>query len=605
MSGTPLEIQSDWSLGDLFRARVTTTPQAIAYRQYDSASEHWSDCTWLDVANEVGRWQQALTREGLEPGDKLAIMLRNSRDWVIVDQAAIGLGLITVPLYLDDRPDNIAYILEHAEVSLLVVEGKTQWRRLASVLDRLPSVKTIVSLHALEHEDGNPSDPRLIAASDMLFGLEGDWQTQKLQADSLCTIVYTSGTTGRPKGVMLSHRNLLSNAHAASQCASFGVNDSFLSFLPLSHTLERTGGYLLPIVVGASVAFARSIPQLGEDLVTIRPTVLVSVPRIYESIYAKIQAGLTRKSPLARKLFEWTVRVGWRRFEWQQGRAGWSPGLMLWPLLERIVAKKVLDRVGGRIRFAVCGGAPIPPAIARFFIGLGLPVHHGYGLTEASPVVTVNRPEDNIPESIGTVIPGVEVRLGEQDELLVKGPSVMLGYWKNPEATAASFDSQGWLRTGDKARIDSNGHVFITGRLKDIIVLGNGEKLPPADMEMAIQLHPLFEQALIVGEGRPFLSALLVLNPEAWAAKAAELDVSADSDEDLRSRFVERTLLTIVNGQLGSFPGYARIRRLVLLREPWTIDNGLLTPTLKMKRNRIIKSVEGPLEEVYADYSDV
>lgn len=604
MSATTLAIQSDWSLGDLFRARVMATPQAVAYRQYDSASEHWVDCTWLDVATEVGRWQQALIREGLEPGNKVAIMARNSRDWVTIDQAAIGLGLITVPLYLDDRADNIAYILEQAEVRLLVLENRTQWRRLAPVRDRLPSVKTIVSLHALEQEDGNPSDPRLIAASDMLFGLEGDWQTRKIDADSLCTIVYTSGTTGRPKGVMLSHRNLLSNALAAAQCASFGGEDLFLSFLPLSHTLERTGGYLLPIVVGASVAFARSIPQLGEDLMTLKPTVLISVPRIYESIYGKIQAGLANKSPLARKLFQTTVRVGWRRFEWVQGRAGWSPDLLFWPILERIVARKVLERVGGRIRFAVCGGAPIPATIARFFIGLGLPIHHGYGLTEASPVVTVNRPGDNIPESIGTVIPGVQIRLGENDELLVKGPSVMLGYWKNAEATAASFDPQGWLRTGDKARIESDGHVFITGRLKDIIVLGNGEKLPPADMEMAIQLHPLFDQTLIVGEGRPFLSALVVLNPMAWAEKATELDVNAASDEDLHSRFVERTLLAIVNAQLGSFPGYARVRRLILLRDPWTIDNGLLTPTLKMKRDRIIKSVEDRLETVYSDYAD-
>ena len=591
------------SLAGLFRERVQATPNKVAYRQFDIARGAWVKCTWADIATEVGRWQFALRREGLEPGDRVAMMLRNSREWITFDQAAQGLGLITIPLYTDDRADNIAYILEQAGVKLLLVEGKIQWRRLVPALDQMPTVRTIISLHSIEDDD-LPGDSRLKVASDWLFGLHGELLTYLPKPDDLATIVYTSGTTGRPKGVMLSHRNILFNACAAAQCGPLDADDIFLSFLPLSHTLERTAGCYLPMLIGAEVAFARSIPQLGEDLSVIKPTVLISVPRIYESVFAKIQAGLKQKSAFARFLFRTTVDTGWARFEHAQGRAGWSPRFLLWPVLRHLVASKVLARLGGRMQYAVCGGAPLPPPIARFFIGLGLPVYHGYGLTEASPVVTANRPDDNLPASIGVPLPGVDVCIGAKDELLTRSPSVMLGYWNNEEATRAAIDGNGWLHTGDKARVDDQGHVFITGRIKDIIVLGNGEKLPPADMEMAIQLDSLFDQVLIIGEGRPFLSALIVLNGETWRTVAAELDVDPDSDEDLRSRFVERSLLARVNRQLKDFPGYARIRRLAALREPWTVDDGLLTPTLKMKRERIVRSLDERVEALYADYSD-
>ena len=592
------------SLSGLFRERVRANPTKVAYRQYDHARGDWVQCTWADVEAEVGRWQFALRREGLEPGDRVAMMLRNCREWVTFDQAALGLGLITIPLYTDDRADNIAYILEQAGVKLLLIEGKIQWRRLSPALDRMPTVQSIISLHSIEDDD-LPGDPRLKMASDWLFGLHGELITRSVDPDSLASIVYTSGTTGRPKGVMLSHRNILFNAHAASQCGPLNQDDLFLSFLPLSHTLERTAGCYLPMMIGAEVAFARSIPQLGEDLTVVRPTVLISVPRIYESVYAKIQASLKQKSGFARTLFRLTIDTGWARFEHAQGRAGWSPRALLWPLLDRLVARKVRERLGGRMQYAVCGGAPLPPPIARFFIGLGLPIYHGYGLTESSPVVSANRPDDNLPASIGTALPGIDVRIGPQDELLTRSPSVMLGYWQNEEATKAAIDDDGWLHTGDKARFDEQGHIFITGRIKDIIVLGNGEKLPPADMEMAIQIDSLFEQVLIIGEGRPFLSALVVLNPETWREVAKELDVDPASDEDLRSRFVERSLLNRLNRQLGDFPGYARIRRLIPLREPWTVDQGLLTPTLKMKRERIVDSQREAVEAAYADYADV
>jgi long-chain acyl-CoA synthetase len=582
----------------LFRERVRLTPEKTAYVQYDIGTREWQETSWQDMANEVGRWQAAMQKEGLEAGDRVAVMLKNSREWVVFDQAAHGLGLITVPLYTDDRPDNVAYILQEAGVKLLVVDGRKQWSRLASASDGLPTVSRIISVNTIAEED-QPNDPRLESLSDWLFGLHGKLITREHGGDELATIVYTSGTTGRPKGVMLSHTNILYNASAGLKCAQVTGDDVLLSFLPLSHMFERTVGYILPMMVGAQIAYARSIPQLGEDLMTIRPTILVSVPRIYEKVYGKIIDGLQKKKPIARKLFRLAVNVGWRRFEREQGRGMWHPSLLLWPLLNRLVASKVLERLGGRMRLAVCGGAALSPEISRLFIGLGLKLLQGYGMTESSPIVSVNRLDDNVPASIGTPMPGIEVQIGENDELMTRSPSVMLGYWNNDEATASTITKDGWLLTGDKASQDENGHIFITGRIKEILVLTNGEKVPPADMEMAIAMDPLFEQVLVFGEARPFLAAIVVLSDDHWPEVALQLGVSADDPSALKDRKVEKALQRRASEQLRDFPGYAQVRRLILTREPWTVDDGLLTPTMKMKRARIMERFEAEIAAVY------
>ena len=424
-----------------------------------------------------------------------------------------------------------------------------------------------------------------------------------LDADQLASIVYTSGTTGRPKGVMLTHANLLWNAYAASQCADFGEHAVFLSFLPLSHTLERTGGYYLPMLLGAEVAYARSIAQLAKDLEEIRPTALISVPRIYERVYGRIQDGLAKKSRLARMLFDLAVRVGWRRFERAQGRAGWHPELLLWPLLDRLVARTVTDKLGGRLTVAVSGGAALTPDIARVFIGLGVPLYQGYGLTETSPVVCVNRPESNVPASIGQPLPGVEVKIGDNDELLTRSRCVMRGYWKDEAATRAMIDADGWLHSGDKARVDGQGHFTIIGRIKDIIVLSNGEKVPPTEMESAILLDPLFEQVMLVGEGKPYLAALTVLNEAHWQAFAASLDIDPHQPAALTNPKVLRALTRRVAEHLKHFPGYAQIRRLHPELTPWTVDNGLLTPTLKIKRSLILERYRAVVDAMYAGFA--
>lgn len=583
------------TLDGLLRERVRRSPQGLAYRSFAREGEQWHSWTWAETAQEVARWQQALAAEGLAPGERVALLLRNCPQWVWFEQAALGLGLVVVPLYLEDRPDNTAYILQDAGVRVLLVQEE-RYGRLRAALEAVDSLQRIV---VAGEGEGGALGPRASALDEWLPA-SGAYvlAPRDGQPDDLATIVYTSGTTGRPKGVMLSHRNILSNTEAALSLERFHPDDLFLSFLPLSHMLERMAGYYLPMMAGAAVAYARSVQQLAEDLQQQRPTILIAVPRVFERVYGRIQGGLAQRPPLARALFHATLAVGWRRFLWRQGRAVWSWPLLFWPVLQRLVAHKVAERLGGRLRLAVSGGAALSPAVARFFLSLGLDLVQGYGLTEASPVVSVNLPGDNEPSSVGRPLPGIEVRLGADEELLVRGPNVMQGYWNHPEATHATIDADGWLHTGDQVQID-DGRIHITGRLKDILVLSNGEKVPPSEMEGAIMLDPLFEHAMLLGEGEAHLAALVVLNGEQWPELARQLGLDPQAADSLKSPALQRALQQRIAHLLRDFPGYAKVRRVAATLEPWSIDNGLLTPTMKLRRREVQARYQAQIEALF------
>jgi long-chain acyl-CoA synthetase len=579
------------TLAGVFLERIARSPDKTAYVQYDDARNTWQETSWAEIGVKVARWQAAFQREDLQAGDRVAIMLRNSIEWITFDLAAQCQGLVTVPLYTNDRPENIGYILQDAGVQLLLLENNEQWQTLQAIRNQLAGLKRIVTLHRV---DPLGLQPRLAHLDDWLpeQGLSEPLPIE-VRSEALATIVYTSGTTGRAKGVMLSHRNILWDIESGLKLIDIYPSDSFLSFLPLSHTLERTVGFIMPMVAGSSVAFARSIPQLGEDLQTLKPTVLISVPRIYERVYAKIQEKLAHESNIARSLFNAAVETGWQRFEHGQGRRPWSPRLALWPLFDKLVAGKIQEKLGGKLRVAVSGGAPLAPDIAKVFIGLGVPILQGYGLTESSPIVTANPHGNNIPASVGIPFPDIEFKITEAEELLVRAPNVMLGYWNNRQATAEVIDSEGWLHTGDKVKYE-DGHIFITGRLKEIIVMANGEKVPPADMEMCITMDRLFDQALIIGEGKPYLSVLLVLNEKV----AGELGI----DPAQLTEEQQQLLLQRINKQLDNFPGYARIVRFSVATEPWSIENGLMTPTMKLKRKPILERYTKELEQLYTGH---
>lgn len=583
------------TLHGLFVERVKRTPDAIAYRYFDTNDNAWLSMTWAQARDQTARWQAALMREGLAVGDRVGIMLRNCPQWVLFDQAALSLGLVVVPLYTEDRQDSVAYIINDAGVKVLLFENSEQWQALRSVCAQLPCMQRMISLDRIVGHD----EARLLCAEEWLPAHAVLAEERGRERDALATIMYTSGTTGRPKGVMLSHRNILFDAHAALLTCPVAGTDTMLSFLPLSHAFERTVGYYICVMAGVTVAYARSVQLLSEDLQTIRPTILVSVPRIFERVYGAIRAKLEDASPLRRKLFTLAVNVGWRLFEYEQGRAGWHLSLLLWPLLKHLVASKVMARLGGRLRLTLCGGAALQPEISRIFIALGLPILQGYGLTETSPIVCANRLNNNFPSSVGLPLPGVEVRIDEQGALLVKGQNVMLGYWNNAEATRAMIDADGWLNSGDIASISESGHITITGRLKEIIVMSNGEKISPADMEQAILRDRLFDLVMVYGEGRPYLTALAVVNPAGWAHLAQEVGVRADIPESLHDPRIEQQVLQRIADQIKEFPGYAMVRRVLLLTEPWSVDNGLLTPTLKVKRGSVVERFAKEIDQLY------
>jgi len=552
------------NMSELLLARIAETPDLLAYRQFNEATSAWIDMTWGEFGREVGRWQTALAAEGLRAGDRVAVCMRNRIEWVLFDQAALGLGLVTVPLYFDDRADNMAFCLNDAEVHLLLLENGDMWSDLSG---HVRTVKRVLCMTRTPTGEGR----KAVDLAAWLPATGDPPRRSSAAANDLMTICYTSGTTGRPKGVMLSHRNILSNVEAALACIFVTSTDRFVSFLPLSHMFERTTGYYVGMAAGAHTAYARGITVLADDIRMQRPTVLISVPRIFERIYAKMQEAMLPGS-FKRRLFERAVAVGWRRF---RGEARLGDHLV-WPLLNLLVARKLRARLGGRLRLIISGGAALAPHLARTFCGLGLTILQGYGLTETAPVLCANRVDDNDPYSIGKALPGIELKRAHDGELLARGPNIMLGYWHNEAATRAVIDAEGWFHTGDVVEV-RDGRIFITGRVKDIIVLSNGEKVPPTDAEQAIMRDTAFEQAMLVGEKRPKLG-LLVVSPVA----------------DLKD------LCTRANRQLHDFPGYARVCHIARLPEACTVENGLLTPTLKLKRSKIEERYAAEIEAMYA-----
>ena len=617
-SSLPPNISAAKTLPQLLALRIKASPDGEAYREFSEASNQWQSLSWAETAERVSTWSKALMASALPAGARVAILLPNGFDAMCIDQACLRCGLVPVPLHAIDNAGSIAYILKDSQASLLVAAQLQIWERIVATGESLPDLKTVVIAHQgsqaeLLH-DHRPLQTAQASAVAQVLERE-EWlqrgKTQNLPLPTppvpsdLAGIVYTSGTTGKPKGVMLTHENVVSDVHAVMQRVQANEQDVFLSFLPLSHTFERTTGYYFAVATGSCVAYARSVALLAADMKTVRPTVLISVPRIYERVYAKVQETLAQ-SPAKQKLFQAAVHKGWRVFSQKHGLPedkgdspgnGWA-GLLPWFVLRSLVAKPLLAQFGGRLRVAVSGGAPLSPTISQCFLGLGLPMIQGYGMTETSPVVSANALEDNHPATVGRVLPGVEVRIGEDQELQVRGPIVMKGYWNRPEDTARTFTPDGWLKTGDQAALE-DGRIRIKGRIKEIIVTSTGEKVPPNDVEQAIMVDPLFEQVFVVGEDRPFIACVAVVNKVEWAAIAQSLGLDPDLDESLQHAAAERAVLTHIEKQTKSFAKYAVPRAVHLVREPWTIDNGLMTPTLKLKRKNLMSRFADDIEQMY------
>ncbi len=574
-----------FSIAETFNQRVNLTPDKTAYLEYNHETQEWQNYTWTEVASlaaSIQAWFQTLN---LHQGERIALIIPNGVMWVAIDQAAAGLGIITVPLYPNDREDNVQYIIENAACRLLIIESQTHFELSKDFIQKIDSLTRIVSTSPIENSNIEHLPSLLESFSGSTFIFDGSI------AHDPATIVYTSGTTGRPKGVVLTHLNLLSNADAASRAVNVNLEDRLLSFLPLSHTFERTVGYYAPLLHGAEIAYTRSIEKLAEDLQNMHPTILISVPRIYERVFARIEDQVQKKSAFAQKLFQLAHATGYMKFCHKQGTGPWSPLFLLHPILDFLVARKIRDRLGGKLKYAVAGGAAFAKDLNAFFIGMGINVLQGYGMTESSPVISTNRIEKNIVGSVGKVLDNIEVRFSDLGELQVRGDSIMSGYWENEEATRKVLTEDGWLHTGDIARIEDET-LFITGRVKEIIVLSNGEKISPADVEHAVCADSIFDQAIVIGERKPFLSAIVVLNPDA----CRNLGISM---ENLESEATKSLLLKRIAANMNHFPGYAQVYQITATTEPWEVENGLLTPTLKIKREKIKELFADEINHMY------
>lgn len=593
---------------------LTTLPQLLVnsverygerevLRQFDKETKSWHSLSYAQLMARVMEWRRAYAAMNLERGTRIGILMPNSIDHACADQAALANGLVPVPLHAIDTPGASAFILSDSRAQVLVTNKLTRWKQIQAAGGDLQDLTAvIITEDEVDDETGmvRGLSEWLAAGTHVVELPEGP------KEDDLAGIVYTSGTTGRPKGVMLTHGNIVSNVKATLECVFPQVGDIFLSFLPLSHTFERTAGYYLALATGCTIAYNRSVLLLADDLKTIRPTVIISVPRVYERIFARVQDKLKKSRPAARYLFDWAVEIGWRDFCRRNhlpvehtGRA-WLDGLMR-PLVRK-VSSTLLDQFGGRLRIAISGGAALSSKVARTFCGLGLPIIQGYGMTEASPIIAGNNRTLNQPNTVGKPFNNVEVRLGEGDEIQIKGPSITRGYWNRPDATADAFTEDGWFRTGDVGGFNELGLLSIKGRIKEIIVTSTGEKVPPADLEAAIETDPLFSQCYVIGENRPYLSLITVVNPDEWASFAKSCGVDPADPASLDNPSVKTSALKRAKTAAGEFPHYALPRAVVLTQEPWTIENGLITPTLKLKRGPLSKKFANVIAQLYATH---
>ena len=559
------------------------------------------DITFQEAFDVVRDVAAAMDASGLERGDRIAILAENRPEWAFVDYASLCAGVVPVPIYPTLTAHQIAYLLENSGARIVFASGGELVEKAVEAAGDCPQDITVVSFDeaADAPDDVLPWQDFLSRGTEIAEGwTEESFRERALSAgpDDVATVLYTSGTTGTPKGVMLTHNNIASNVRASRMALEVSESDNTVSFLPLSHILQRMCDYLF-MWVGCRIAYPRSIDTLVDDLKVIRPTVVVSVPRVYEKIYNGIMSAHGLKKLLVHWAADVADRVADDRLE------GREPGGLLalqYRVADKLVFRKVKAAVGGRIRFFVSGGGPLAPALNRFFYSIGLTILEGYGLTETSPVTNVNTEDEFRIGTVGKPLPGTEVRIAEDGEILIRGPQVMKGYLDDPEATAEIIDEDGWIATGDIGEIDDDGFLSITDRKKDIIVTAGGKNIAPQPIENRLKTHRLVEQAVVVGDRRKYPSLLVVPDFAALEAWARQQGLQWQGREELVElpevvAHMERETL----GSLADMASYERPKKLALLSEELTVENGLLTPTMKVKRRELQERMDALIDKLY------
>lgn len=602
--------------------------QRTVLRYKDKKTRSWEDISWEALTQQVQAFAGYLDKRGIRPGDRVAILSENRPEWAVADMGTQILGGVNVSLYTSLPASQVGYIVQDSGAKVLVVSVAIQLRKAEEIFETCPDLEEIVTMSELRKEH-----PAYVQSwDDVLAEGSAHWaeHAERLSAlgdavtpDDLSALIYTSGTTGRPKGVMLTHKNFSTNAKAAIAVVPFGPADHHLSFLPLCHSFERTGGYTCVLACGATISYAESIDAVSKNLPEVSPTILISVPRLFEKVYNIIINSVESGSPTKQKIFHWSVNVG-KKVAAEKSN-GTEPGFLLrtqYALATRLVFSKLHEKLGGNLRFAVSGGAALPRTIGEFFQAAGITIIEGYGLTETAPVLAVNPMEKPRYGSVGHIVPGVTVGIRrlqdgdiigqlsgedypstlttEEGEIIARGPNIMKGYWNNDAATREAIDADGWYHTGDVGRFD-NGYLLITDRIKHMIVSKGGKNIYPGPIEEQFTTVAWIDQIMVVGEGREYLTALVVPNLEALKATAREQGIAYSDDEALLAHDdIQQLFAHEFRRYSRTAAAHEKIRDFRLLLEPFTVENGTMTPTMKLKRRAIEKEYHPLIDTMYA-----
>ncbi len=590
------------SIGGVFKAQTEKYGDRTMMKHKVGGA--WKEISWNQFYSRAGNLGLGLMSLGIQPGDRVAIFSANSPRWQMSDVAVLSIGAADVPLYATITARQSQYIISDSGSRVIFVGTEDHMDRVLEVKDDLPELMKIVTMDNTEADDPDviTFDGLIELGEEYADKEEFDRRLEAVKPDDLCSIVYTSGTTGNPKGVMLTHDNLLSNIRTASSLIKVDDNDVCLSFLPLSHVLERMSGYYTSVFNGVTIVHAQSIDTLVDDLADIRPHWMVSVPRLYEKVHAGVLANVESESEFKQKVFKWAVGVGGEVSKLTVNHKPIPFGLKIkHKIADKLVFSKIYEKMGGRLRFFVSGGAPLAKEIAEFFNAMGILILEGYGLTETSPILTCNLPDALRFGSVGRTIPDVEIKIADDGEILARGPNIMKGYWNRPEETAEALEG-GWFHTGDIGHFDDDRFLHITDRKKDLIVTAGGKNVAPQNIENTLKLNKYIEQVCVIGDKRKYLSALIVPSfdeLEAWARREGlAFDECADLLTDDR---VDKLYRDILAQALVEFDRHERIVKFTLLSEEMTEASGLLTPTLKVKRKVVTDRYGEHIEQMYEE----
>ena len=562
------------------------------------------DISYTELGESVDAFSKGLNALGVEKDDRVAILSENRPEWAITDFGSLKTGAVTVPMFSTLTAAQVGYILNDSGAKVICVSTEKQLEKVNAIQDKVPTLEQVIIFDSIEGET-----PEGVIQFDAVCELTGDGTDNTTSEDDIATIIYTSGTTGNPKGVMLTHANFISNVQVCKSLIDVSETDVLLSFLPLSHVFERLGGHYVPLFSGAKIAYAESTFTVAQNMQEVAPTVMLSVPRLYETMHDRILRAVQEGSSLKQKIFHWGVSVGSSvSSAIQQGKKPSAILRLQQNIADKLVFAKLKAATGGRLRFFVSGGAALPQAIAEFFHAAGILILEGYGLTETSPVISMNYPEKWKFGTVGAPVPGVEVQIAEDGEILTRGPHVMKGYFNNEAATAEVIDGEGWFHTGDIGIIDADGFVKITDRKKNIIVLSNGKNVAPQPIESELVQSPFISQIMLVGNERKNLAALIVPNFDALKAWASDSDTgggidTADLPAMLQTREVQQHIQREIRSRLTDFADFEQVRRFVLLEKEFSQEADEMTPTLKLKRNVIIERYSDEIEQMYPEDS--